>query len=82
MSENVAVTLNEETDFSRKKLSEFLNEKYGEKGSGQKFNVRDIQQYMIRGYLPEQYGYHPIEEISIPGIGIKVIRVNFDKTHK
>jgi hypothetical protein len=69
-------------DFTTSRLAEFLNEKYGGKRTGTDFLIGDIQQYLRRGYLPKSYGHHPIEFIGNEEIGIKIIRVHFNKTQE
>lgn len=74
--------INEKTDFTTSALVEYLNKKFTSKKTGEPFNLGDIQQYLRRGFLPKKYGHHPIERIENPSIGIKLIRVNFDKKVK
>lgn len=73
---------NEKTDFTTSALVDYLNEKYEKKKTGKPFTLGDIQQYLRRGFLPKNYGYHPIERVQNKKIGLKLIRVNFDKTVK
>ena len=67
-------------DFTTRKLVNFLNVKYGQKKDGSKFTLGDIQQYLMRGYLPRAYGHHPIERIYNEETGLKFIRVYTDRT--
>lgn len=63
--------------FSRSGLAQRLNEKFGSKGSGKKFNARDIQQYGIKGKLPEKYGGCLVREIKEEYLGV-FIEVDFN----
>ena len=40
---------------------DILNCKFGAKESGKPFTHSDVQQYYIRGYIPEAYGGTPVE---------------------
>lgn len=71
------IVLIEGKHFSRSGLADFLNEKYSEKKSGNKFTSRDIQQYAIRGNLPAAYGAHPIKEIRYKDLGL-FVEVDFN----
>ena len=42
-------------------LVDVLNEKYGGKNNKNPFMFNDIQQYYIRGSIPEKYGGHKIK---------------------
>lgn len=77
-----ALILYPETDFTTVRLVDFLNDKYQFKKTGEKFTLNDIQQYLIRGFLPKRYGHHPIARIENEEIGVKLVRVYFDKTIK
>lgn len=77
---DISFILNTVTDFSSSKLVDFLNEKYSSKKSGELFTTGDIQQYLRRGFLPRPYGHHPIEIVENNDIGIRAIRVFFDRT--
>lgn len=72
--------LNTETDFTSSALVDYLKKKYKKKKGGTEFTFQDVQQYMRRGYLPKAYGHHPLEWVECKEVGVKVIRVNFDKT--
>ncbi len=74
------VVLNSITDFTTSKLVDFLNQRYGTKKTGEHFTVGDIQQYLRRGFLPQKYGDHPIDFIENEEIGIKLVRVYFNRT--
>lgn len=74
--------INTDTDFTASALVDFLKEKYGSKKGGTEFTFQDIQQYMRRGYLPKAYGYHPLKRVENDQVGIKLIRVDFQKTHQ
>ena len=67
-------------DFTSSKLVEFLNTKYGHKKTEKPFTLGDVQQYIRRGFLPRNYGFHPIERVESNEIGIKLIRVHLDRT--
>lgn len=67
--------INEETDFTPAKLRDFLQQKHGGKKNGSDFNNQDIQQYTMRGRLPEEYGGHRIEVIDHPDYRIKILRI-------
>lgn len=69
-------------DFSTSKLVSYLNDKHEGKRTGTPFTMNDIQQYIRRGKLPVRIGNHPIEVIENEEIGVKVIRVHFNKTAK
>lgn len=77
------MNINKKTDFTFTALCNFLNEKYGSKivggeKNGKKFNHQDIQQYVMRGKLPDKYGGYTITVkkdtflnitlLSIPGL--------------
>jgi len=77
------IELQEGRDFTPRSLADFLNDLFDCKESGKPFNLSDIQQYTIRGYLPEQYGKHPIKQIAKTNdsIGVNVVRVDFDSRY-
>lgn len=74
------VILNSITDFTTSRLVDFLNQRYSVKKTGEPFTTGDIQQYLRRGFLPKKYGDHPISFIENEEIGIKLIRVYFNRT--
>ena len=74
--------IDDEKDYTTTALVDYLNDKYEHKKTGKKFTLGDIQQYLKRGFLPKPYGHHPIERIEIKKVGLKLIRVHFDKTVK
>ena len=69
-------------DFTTSALVKFLNQKHGVKKGGNPFTLGDVQQYLRRGFLPKPYGHHPIKYIKDDKIGIRLIRVRFDKKVK
>jgi len=73
MSEEI--TLTEGTDFTMTALMHHLNNKYESKRSGELFNVRDIQQYIIKKKIPKIYGGQSIELINNEQIGLKIFRL-------
>lgn len=80
--QNNEITVNSSTDFTTSKLVDYLNDKYESKKTGEPFTLGDIQQYLRRGYLPKNYGHHPIQRIEDDNTGLKFIRVDFSKTIK
>ncbi len=66
-------------DFTTKGLKKFLNDTHGGKKTGKEFTIGDIQQYVIKGALPKEYGGHPLEVRENDEIYLKVISVDFDK---
>jgi hypothetical protein len=74
--------LDKQKDFTTSALVDYLNKEYGSKKTGEKFKLGDVQQYLRRGFLPKNYGNHPISRIEDTDIGIKLIRVELDKTVK
>lgn len=69
------VKLTEKRDFTMTALMNYLNKEYGGKRSGAEFNVRDIQQYTIKGRVPKAYGGKKIKVIENKIIGIKILRL-------
>jgi hypothetical protein len=67
-------------DFTTIGLASFLNKKFGGKKTGKKFTIGDLQQYAMRGRLPEDYGGHPIEVSENGQIGIKILKVDFTRS--
>ena len=70
------ITLTEGKDFTMTALMDHLNKTYGKKRSGEPFNIRDVQQYIIKGKLPEIYGGEKIKKLDNSEIGIKVFRLS------
>ncbi len=56
------VILSTQNDFTPASLKDFLNKVIHKKKSGKAFTYQDIQQYMMRGRLPEEYGGFFIKE--------------------
>lgn len=56
-------------------LCKYLNNMFGGKKTGKKFNAQDIQQYERRGYLPKKYGGNKIDSYKHPTLGIKVLKL-------
>lgn len=77
---NNTIELVEGRDFTTTGFVNFLNEKHGGKKTGKKFTIGDLQQYIRRGRLPEEYGGHPIVTIESELIGIKVLSIDFTKS--
>ena len=73
------IRLNKETDFTPSQLRDYLNKTFTTKVSGRPFTNSDIYQYSKRGKLPDEYGGYEIKIIEDEKIGIKVLRVNFEK---
>lgn len=69
------VTLTEGKDFTMTALMHHLNEEHGSKRSGEPFNIRDVQQYILKGKIPAIYGGFKIKQLDNNKIGIKVFRL-------
>lgn len=60
-----------EQKFIARELRDFLNEKYGQKKTGTKFNDQDIEAYLRRGSLPKYLGGFKLKEVKS---GIRSVR--------
>lgn len=69
------ITFEEGRDFTMTALMHHLNREYGAKRSGELFNVRDIQQYMLKEQIPAIYGGQKLKQVTNSVIGIKVLRL-------
>jgi len=80
MENKKIVILKAGKDFTTIGLSSYLNGKFGGKKTGKKFTIGDLQQYAMRGRLPQEYGGHPIEVSENDQIGIKILSVDFTRS--
>lgn len=71
--------LNPETDFTPIQLREWLNRKFSTKISGRPFTNQDVYCYARRGYLPKEYTGAEIKFVENNEIGVKILRLKFDK---
>lgn len=69
------VLLEKGKDFTLTALAAHLNSIHGAKKSGSLFCADDVKKYVERGRLPEYIGGHPIEEVSVEGMGLKMVRL-------
>lgn len=67
----------ENNEYTIQSLIKYLNENFKKK-SGEKFNISDISQYFIRGYLPYRYGGQLIT--TKKENGVKIITLHENKT--
>ena len=71
--------LEEGKHFSRAGLAKWMNENCPPKErEGSEYTARDIQQYAIRGYMPERCGKHTVKEIKNKYMGV-FVEVTFKK---
>ena len=68
----------EPNEYTIQSLIEYLNKKYKKK-SGKKFNISDVSQYLIRGYLPYRYGGQLITTKKESGVKIIILHENETK---
>lgn len=78
-NQEVSMELTPGKDFTTTGLKNYLNEKYGGKKTGRDFTIGDLQQYIIKGRLPKEYGGHPISVRENEEISLKIISVDFVK---
>lgn len=69
------VTLTEGKDFTMTALMHHLNDLHGKKRSGEPFNIRDVQQYILKEQIPAIYGGQKIKQLENNKIGLKVFRL-------
>lgn len=65
----------EQNEYTIQSLIEYLNKNYKKK-SGKKFNISDVSQYFIRGYLPYRYGGQLITIKKENGVKIITLHEN------
>lgn len=70
------ITLTEGSDFTMTALMHHLNNEYKAKRSGELFNIRDIQQYIIKRRIPKIYGGQKIEVVNNEQMGLKIFRLS------
>ena len=75
MEKGKTVTLTEGKDFTMTALMHHLNKEHGKKRSGELFNIRDVQQYIIKEQIPAIYGGQRIKQLDNGKIRIKVFRL-------
>ena len=68
--------------YSTRTLAKHLNDNFKKKKGGGPFSVNDIQQYLLRGKLPQYIGGHPITSEEFEDTGLKVISVDYSTTVK
>ncbi len=65
----------EENEYTIQTFIEYMNKNFKKK-TGERFNISDIFQYLLRGYLPYRYGGKLITDRKESGIKIITIHEN------